>query len=438
MISENYYYSPSTIRGFLDHAIKTVSDNIACYCNDPGISFTRRRKVNSADLMYYLIQLSDRSINSDLMYRYDSLAEMPSASAICQQRYKLDSIAMKRVFQLFTNGIENYQTYKGYYLLACDGSDINVCHNPKDKETYYVPTSATRGFNQLHLNALYDVLNHVFQDVYIDTARKTNECNSLEKMIQDRNYPDHSIIICDRGYEKYNLIAAFIESRQKFIIRVKEINSNGILSTLNLPDEEFDLPIRKIVTRINNTKTIKDGLYGVLMNNSPFDYFDYPSEYYEMNLRALRFKISEDTYECLLTNLTEEEMTSEAFKYIYHMRWNQESAFRDLKYTVGMLYFHSANQELIRQEIYASLVLYNYCQLITLNNPPDCKEKWRWRYKSNFKAAVSNIRRYMNDEIDEHELVLRIKKFLIPIRPGRSYSRNVRHQSAKTPSYYTA
>ena len=438
MISENYYYSPSTIRGFLDRAIKTVSDNIACYCNDPGISFTRKRKVNSADLMYYLIQLSDRSINSDLMYRYDSLAEMPSASAICQQRYKLDSIAMKRVFQLFTNGIENYQTYKDYYLLACDGSDINVCHNPKDKETYYVPTSATRGFNQLHLNALYDVLNHVFQDVYIDTARKTNECNSLEKMIQDRNYPDHSIIICDRGYEKYNLIAAFIESRQKFIIRVKEINSNGILSTLNLPDEEFDLPIRKIVTRINNTKTIKDGLYGVLMNNSPFDYFDYPSEYYEMNLRALRFKISEDTYECLLTNLTEEEMTSEEFKDIYHMRWNQESAFRDLKYTVGMLYFHSANQELIRQEIYASLVLYNYCQLITLNNPPDCKEKWRWRYKSNFKAAVSNIRRYMNDEIDEHELVLRIKKFLIPIRPGRSYSRNVRHQSAKTPSYYTA
>jgi hypothetical protein len=438
MISENYYYSPSTIRGFLDRAIKTVSDNIACYCNDPGISFTRKRKVNSADLMYYLIQLSDRSINSDLMYRYDSLAEMPSASAICQQRYKLDSIAMKRVFQLFTNGIENYQTYKDYYLLACDGSDINVCHNPKDKETYYVPTSATRGFNQLHLNALYDVLNHVFQDVYIDTARKTNECNSLEKMIQDRNYPDHSIIICDRGYEKYNLIAAFIESRQKFIIRVKEINSNGILSTLNLPDEEFDLPIRKIVTRINNTKTIKDGLYGVLMNNSPFDYFDYPSEYYEMNLRALRFKISEDTYECLLTNLTEEEMTSEEFKDIYHMRWNQESAFRDLKYTVGMLYFHSANQELIRQEIYASLVLYNYCQLITLNNPPDCKKKWRWRYKSNFKAAVSNIRRYMNDEIDEHELVLRIKKFLIPIRPGRSYSRNVRHQSAKTPSYYTA
>lgn len=438
MISENYYYSPSTIRSFLDRAIKTVSDSIACYCSDPGISFTRSRKVNSADLMYYLIQLSDRSINSDLMYRYDSVEKMPSSSAICQQRYKLDSRAMKRVFKLFTNEFENYKTYKGYYLLACDGSDINICHNPKDKETYYVPTTATRGFNQLHLNALYDVLNQVFQDVYIDTARKTNECNSLEKMIRNRNYPVRSIVICDRGYEKYNLIATFIESGQKFIIRMKEINSNGMLSNMNLPDEDFDLPFRKIVTRVNNSKTIKNGLYGVLMNNTPFDYIDFQNEYYEMNLRIVRFKITEDTYECLLTNLTEEEMSFNEFIEIYHLRWSEETAFRDLKYTIGMLYFHSSNQELIRQEIYASLILYNYCQLIANNNPSDCKDKWKWKYKPSFKAAVTNTRRYMSGDIDEHELVLRIKKFLIPIRPGRSYSRNVRPQSAKTPSYYTA
>lgn len=436
MISENYYYSPSTIRGILDRAIRTVSDNIACYSKDPGFSFTRKRKIDSTDLMYYLIQLSDKSINSDLLYRYNSLENMPSASAICQQRYKLDSLAMKRVFQLFTTGLENYRTYNGYYLLACDGSDINIGHNPEDKETYHVPTSATKGYNQLHLNALYDVKNRVFQDVYIDTARKTNECGSLEKMIRNRNYPDHSIIICDRGYEKYNLIATLIENDQKFIIRVKEIGSNGILSNLNLPDREFDLPIRKIVTRINNKETVKNGLYGVLMNNSPFDYIDFQNEYYEMNLRAVRFKITEDTYECLLTNLSEEEISFEEFKDIYHLRWAEETGFRDLKYTIGMLYFHSSNQELIRQEIYASLILYNYCQLITNNIPPDCNGKWK--YKSSFKAAVTNIRRYMKGEINEQELILRIKKFLIPIRPGRSFSRNVRPQSSKTPSYYTA
>lgn len=439
MISNNYYYSPSSIRTGLDRSIKTVSDNIACYCTDPGIDFTRNRKMGCTDLLYYLILLSDRSISSDLMNHYDNLADMPSASAICQQRYKLDSLAVKRVFQLFTNSFENYKTYKNYYLLACDGSDVNICHNPKDKETYYIQTSAaTKGYNQLHLNALYDVLNNIYRDVYIDTAKKNNECNALTKMIQNRYYPDRSIIICDRGYEKYNLLATFIENNQKFIIRVKDIGSNGILSTLNLPDEPFDTHIRKIVTRVNNSKTIKNGLYAVLMNNVPFDYIDFENEYYEMNLRVLRFKITEDTYECLITNLTEEEMGAEEFKEIYHMRWHEEGSFRDLKYTIGMLYFHSANKELICQEIYASLILHNYCRLLVNNIPPDENKEWKWRYKTNFKLAVTNIRRYMNEEINENELILRIKKFLIPIRPGRSFSRNVRPQSAKTPSYYTA
>lgn len=91
----------------------------------------------------------------------------------------------------------------------------------------------------------------------------------------------------------------------------------------------------------------------------------------------------------------------------------EEGAFRDLKYTIGMLYFHSANQNLIRQEIYASLILYNFCRLLVNNTPPDDKEAWKWKYKANFKTAVTNIRRYLNDEIDEKELTLRIKKFLI-------------------------
>ena len=423
MISSNYYYSPSSIRAGLDRAVSYVSDNIACYCTDPGIAFTRNRKLGCEALIHYLIQLSDRSLSSDLMNYYDFIEDMPSASAVCQQRYKLESLAVKRVFSLFTNSFENYKTYKGYYLLACDGSDINICHNPKDKDTYYIQTSATKGYNQLHLNALYDVLNNIYRDVYIDTARKNNECNALSKMIINRQYPDQSIVICDRGYEKYNLMATFIENGQKFIIRVKDIGSNGILSTLDLPDDSFDTHIRKIITRINNSETIS---------------IDFENEYYEMNLRVLRFKITEDTYECLVTNLSEDEMSAEEFKDIYHLRWNEEGAFRDLKYTIGMLYFHSANQELIRQEIYASLILHNYCRLLINNIPPDENRNWKWKYKSNFKLAVTNIRRYMNDEIDENELILRIKKILIPIRPGRSYSRNVRPQSCKTPSYYTA
>ena len=405
---------------------------------DPGVDFTRNRKLNASQLMYFLLHLNDRPINSFLMNWYDSIEDMPSASAITQQRQKLDPEALERVFHLFTDGFENYKTYKGFYILACDGSDINISHNANDKETYHISTTATKGYNQLHLNALFDVLNGVYHDVNIDTASKTNECNALIEMIRNGRYPSNSIIICDRGYEKYLLIAVMLESNQKFVIRVKDITSNGILSTLKLPDKEFDMNIKKIVTRVNNSETANDGKYAVLMNNNPFDFIDFENEYYEMDLRAVRFKITDDNYECLITNLTEEEMAFEEFKDVYHLRWREENAFRDLKYTIGMLYFHSSNQRLIRQEIFASLIMYNFCSIMANNVGTEENQSEKWKYKTNFKTAVTNIRRYLRNEIDEEELILRLKKILIPIRPGRTFSRRVRAQSAKTPSYYTA
>lgn len=243
--NNNYFYSASTIRSALERAISSVSENIACYSSDPVSDFTRNRKLSCSNLIYYILHLSSKTIQSDMMNYSSDVDDLPSASAFSQQRCKCRPEAFKRVFSLFTSYFTNYKTYNGYYLLACDGSDINISHNPKDKTTYYINTSATRGYNQLHLNALYDVLNGIYADVNIDTAAKTHECDALEKMIENRQYPVDSIIICDRGYEKYNLMACCIEKHQKFIIRVKDIHSNGILSTIHLDDTAFDTNITK-------------------------------------------------------------------------------------------------------------------------------------------------------------------------------------------------
>ncbi len=437
--NNNYYYSIATIKSMLNKAISSVCDNINCYSTSPGKAFTRNRKLNCEAMIRYILQLSDKSIQSDLMNRFLTFEDMPSASALCQQRHKLQASAFQRVFSLFTSFFTNYKTYKGYYLLACDGSDINISHNINDPSTYHINTTATKGYNQLHLNALYDVLNGIYVDVNIDTATKTRECGALEDMIKDKNFLDTSIIICDRGYEKYNLIATCIENNQKFIIRVKDIKSNGILSTVTLPDESFDMHITKRITRLQTNEVKEDERYTMLMNSSgPFDYLPYDKEYYEMDLRVIRFKITDDTYECLITNLTEDEIRFEEFKDIYHLRWEIESSFRDLKYTIGMLYFHSSDQEMIRQEIYASLTIFNFSKIIINNTPPKQENTWKYKYKINFKTATTNIRLYLTEKIDETELELRIKKFLVPIRPGRKFSRNVKGQSTKTSSYYAA
>lgn len=434
----NHYYSPSLVKARLDKAIDYASSSVGCYCANPGIDFTRERKLTVGDTINFLIRLSNRSINSELMNLFDDVDKMPSASAICQRRRRLGWEIMRRVFHLFTGSFQGFKTYKGYSLIACDGSDINISRNAEDAETYHAGTSATGGYNQIHLNALYDLYSRVFYDVSVDTASKKGECASLINMIKGRRYPPKSIIICDRGYESYNLMAACIERGQKFIIRVKDIGSNGILSNMGLPNCEFDTYVTKIVTRVNNKATMSDSRYAVLMNGSPFDYVSFENEYYEMRLRVVRFRIPGGGYECLVTNLSEEEMGFEEFKEIYHLRWNEETGFRDLKYTIGALYFHSSDRGMIIQELYASLILHNYCRIIAEGIPTEGGDGWKWRYKSCFKIAVTNVRRYMADEIGEEELVKRIRKFLTPIRPGRAYARKIRPQCAKSPSYYAA
>ena len=159
-------------------------------------------------------------------------------------------------------------------------------------------------------------MNQIYWDLNIDNASKTRECAALEEMISNRRYPSNSIIVADRGYEKYDLIACCLEKQQKFLIRVKDIKSfSSILSNCNLKDEALDVKITKILTR-KQTKEIKanKSKYTFITNKSEFSYFDDEQELYEMSFRVVRFKITEDTYECLITNLTEEEFSSEELK----------------------------------------------------------------------------------------------------------------------------
>lgn len=66
-----------------------------------------------------------------------------------------------------------------------------------------------------------------------------------------------------------------------------------------------------------------------------------PTVIYELPVRIVRFKISDDSYEVIATNLSEDLFFSDDLKMLYSMRWGIETSFRDLKYTVGLRYFHA-------------------------------------------------------------------------------------------------
>ena len=228
----------------------------------------------------------------------------------------------------------------GYYILAQDGSDINLPFLQDDTQISYGQDSIVC---QYHLNALYDCINHVFWGSRIDLPTKKSEVNALIDLINHRNYPENSIITADRGYESYNLIAHCIENNQKFIFRVKDIDTkNGILTSLSLPDEKFDITVTRTLTNVqtNEVKKNENNQFVFVPSTSVFDYLDSCNRFYDLSFRIVRFKIADDKYETLVTNLDENEFKLDDFKSLYYLRWNEETAFYYLKHAVGMLYFH--------------------------------------------------------------------------------------------------
>ena len=86
--------------------------------------------------------------------------------------------------------------------------------------------------------------------------------------------------------------------------------------------------------------------------------------FYTLYFRVLRFSITEDTFECIITNLEADIFSQEEIKKLYGLRWGIERSFRELKYTIELTNFHAKKVEYILQEIFARLIIYDFCERI--------------------------------------------------------------------------
>ncbi len=143
-----------------------------------------------------------------------------------------------------------------------------------------------------------------------------------------------------------------------------------------------------------------------------------------MSFRIVRVHLGNDNYECLLTNLPADTYDIYQLKEIYHMRWGIETSFRHLKYSVGLLEFHSKKIEFIEQEIWARLTLYNFCMAVTLGIDVPHRTR-KHQYKFNVANAVNVCRRFLKKLLNETlpNVDLLIARELLPIRPDRKAPR---------------
>lgn len=424
---------PSELKEKLNTAI---TEAIKLFKKDDSIpkgAFTRERLLPVRVVAKALLGMGGGDIAQEL----ENLNIKASKAAFSQQRRKLSWTLFEDIFDKFNILCSDMdtQTFKGYRIFAVDGTAVNIATNPSAPS--YMPNGIRKGYNQLHANIMFDVLNKTYQHCQIQPQPKTDEVGVLYFMLEWYDFPEKTLIVADRGYESYNVFAYFFErTNVDFLIRVKQSQS-AMREVRKLPMKELDMDISFTLTT-TQTKTDKEN--GYIFIQTPKDRnkeysgktrmrrWNFPSPY-PMTLRIIRVQLSTGEYETLATSLPR-SITAEEIKELYHSRWGIETAFRELKYGIGIEHLHGKSEEFARQEIFSALTMANFCSRIARTAVIGQNGNSRLLYAVNRKMAIVLCRKYFTDKIaDEEELLQKMEKHIEAVRPDRRNTRNLRVKS---------
>lgn len=400
-------------------------------------AFTRKGKWTFSTIMNFILGFGSNSLGYEIGDFFDYKKGFPTVSSFVQQRKKLKYTAFEHLLQEFNEKTNsNPKLYKGYRLLAVDGSDTPIPFNPGENNC-----RIDKHTSEMHLNSLFDLLGKIHVDIMPECDLKKDEparaCDMIDRISDE--YP--CIFIADRNYESYNLFAHVEERLFDYVVRVKDISSNGILSGMKLPEEEeFDVTLRVFIERQHSMRSkMLPHKYKYIAKNKRFDFDVDDEKGYELLIRLVRFKITENSYECLATSLSEEEFSAEELKEIYNLRWGIETSFRELKHILGISAFHSKQENSILQEIYARVIIYNFSMQIA--QKVRIKEKnLKHKLQINYTQAIRICQHYfksLNFEVS-YDIEATIKRFLLPVRPHRNYKRTNLEKETKKFNYRLA
>ena len=422
------------IKTILLATINELSQDPEKYAVKPNIDFTRNRKLGFKDFMLMFLTMEADCIREEIYRFFGRIIDAPSKTAFYKQRKKLKEAAFQNLLLSFNKKLPKNLYHDKYEFWACDGSSADIFLNPKDQDTYFEPNGkSTRGFNQIHINAMFSLLDKRFTNILVQPARRRNEYSAFCSMVDSADISENSKIIFfgDRGYASYNNFAHVIEKKQFFLIRCNDKRASGMLGcpvdSLSSLDENISLILTrsKAVNKYSRPEMFSS--YRYVFQNAPMDFLDDVRTEYDIHFRLIRIRLDNGTFENIATNLPSAEFKMEDFKTLYHLRWAEENSFRDLKYSLCLKAFHSKKYEYIVQEVWARAILYNFCSAITENiaiERTDCAYEYQLNYSSALKTCRNFLR--IHDGITKISVEGLIVKNIEPIRPGRTFARQHR------------
>lgn len=207
------------IKSLFSSAVQSVSSAISKFAVSPDSDLTRNRKLPAEKLITFLVSQGASSSKNELLDFFGLNPQVPTASALNQQRAKLRPEALEMVFRQFNSLSDSLDgAFSDYRFIAADGSTFTFFSKPSfSPPEYYVSEGhSAKGFYSMHLNAFYDLQKHTYTDALIQPVHLKDEYSAFCSMV-DRYEAvpgQKTVFIGDRGYCSYNNMAHVLEKKR--------------------------------------------------------------------------------------------------------------------------------------------------------------------------------------------------------------------------------
>lgn len=310
--------------------------------------FLRQRLLPFPRLVILLIKLCKKTLSVELEQFFGEIGSPMtcSVSAFSQQRLKLQPSFLFCWNMVLQQSFYKYyglavKRWKGYRLLACDGSTVALVNTPSLYAYFGAQTNQITHYVTARTFYHYDVLNDIIVLPQIAPYRYA-ELNMAYDAVE--HVPEDALCIYDRNFCYYKMIALHLwqERERRFLIRARvshkwiaDFVSSGAASQ---------------VVEIKPTQAARAGLKkcGYLIAK------DTP-----LKVRLVRVELSA-SIEVLITNLWEEEgHTAEEFKALYALRWGVETSLSVQKNILQLESFSGLTVCAVLQDFFATVFTAN-------------------------------------------------------------------------------
>lgn len=265
----------------------------------------------------------------------------------------------------------------------------------------------------------------------MQSAADKNENSAALQFVKEYDQPGTPIWIYDRLYFSFNLATQIAARGQKLVFGMKMRNFRFLLDPGQTLDQPLDHATRRILISSQKAATKnRPDLYKYAVQNSvqlitpenPTLLFPYRLIIIEIESQNESDGKPVKTMEYLLTNLSQEEFDADQIKELYHLRWNIEVSFRDLKYVLHGKQVHSRRQNQIEQEIDMAVMVYNLISAVSKCALPK-QPGMKLQYKTNRKALSEIVLRFPAGKALQKEVIWTIENEVVPIRKNRHFRR---------------